>query len=110
MNVDQVKSLSDAAIELGNQSEVAAQKFRLGLTQAGPAGRVGGTVVVVDGRIGSQVHALMPEKLLLPASAAKLTLPEGQPLYVLARQTQPYCDQIHPKRLHHEGTKIDDNR
>src|SRR3546814_10870939 len=73
MNVDQVKSLSDAAIELGNQSEVAAQKFRLGLTQAGPAGRVGGTVVVVDGGIGSQVHALMREKLLLSDRDRKRT-------------------------------------
>src|SRR3546814_15004999 len=73
------------------------------------AGRVGGTVVVVDGGIGSQVHALMREKLLLSDSAANLTLPEEKSLSGFARKTLAIFDQIHAKRLDDERKMLADD-
>src|SRR3546814_15177418 len=99
MNVDQVKSLSDAAIELGNQSEVAAQKFRLGLTQAGQAGRVGGTVVVVDGGIGTPVRRRMRGKFLLPDTDASRTLPPQKVTTCLPHQHTALITPATPQHL-----------
>lgn len=100
MTADQVKRLSDSAIKMGNDMEVRLKKAAIGLSVHGNLPMV---QLTGDG-IGSQVHALMRERLQLTDAFGNkaLRLAEEKDLTPFARKILAVFDQIHGPRLEAE--------
>jgi len=91
----QVKTLAESAVELGNQLEVANRAGALGL-QLSASGQI--ESIEVNGTIGSQVHGLMRERLLLSDNIG-LKLPEEKTLSSFAQKILREFDRVHGARL-----------
>lgn len=103
MTAEQVKTLADAAIEIGNATEVTLRRAQLGF-----GGTMTGVLpnVMLTSDIGTQAHGLMREHLQFSAANAGLRLPEEKQLTSFARKVLAEFDRLHGARLDAEVKRL----